>query len=87
MQYGRHICSRAYASNVECMYTSAHGHNVHLHWIHMKYVVFEGHICCGTFKVIAMVSKVAVCWVFLTCLCSNMGSYIHTLLMQWDINE
>ena len=26
MQCGRHICSGALASNVKCMYTSAHGH-------------------------------------------------------------
>ena len=33
VQCGRDICSRAYASNVECMYTSVPGHIVHSKFI------------------------------------------------------
>ena len=29
MQYGRYICSEAYASNVECIYSNGPGHIVH----------------------------------------------------------
>ena len=29
MQFGRKICSGAYASNVKCMYAVGHGHIVH----------------------------------------------------------
>ena len=28
LQHGRHICSGAYANNVECMYTSVPGHTI-----------------------------------------------------------
>ena len=46
MQYGMHICSGAYASNVKCMYTSLHSH-FWLHWTQRRHIHWHRSVICG----------------------------------------
>ena len=64
----RHICSRAYANNVKCMYISVSGHIVDcIEFICSIYVAFEGNTCCWQIFDNSMVNRSCNFFILVIC--------------------